>query len=134
MSRSGYSEEIEDNWSRIIWRGAVTSAIRGRRGQAFLKELLAALDAMPEPRLIKSELEAGGDVCAIGAVGKARGIDMSKIDSDDYERVALEFGIATALAREIVYMNDEGCSWKQETSEERFERMREWIDRGIRKS
>jgi hypothetical protein len=37
MSRSGYSDDLE-NWSLIRWRGAVASAIRGRRGQAFLRE------------------------------------------------------------------------------------------------
>jgi len=47
MSRSGYSDDCDDQWSLICWRGAVKSAIRGKRGQAFLKEMLAALDALP---------------------------------------------------------------------------------------
>ena len=40
-----------NEWSLIRYRGAVKSAIRGKRGQAFLREMLAALDAMPEKRL-----------------------------------------------------------------------------------
>ena len=48
MSRSGYSDDIDDNWAHIMWRGRVASSIRGKRGQAMLRELLAALDAMPE--------------------------------------------------------------------------------------
>lgn len=127
MSRSGYSDDSDDNWSFICWRGAVESAIRGKRGQAFLRELLAALDALPERKLIANELEVSdGAVCAIGAVGKARGVDMSKIDPEDMERVAGKFGIADALAKEIVWMNDEAGHWK-ETPEQRFERVRKWV-------
>lgn len=33
MSRSGYSEDL-DMWDLIRWRGAVKSALRGKRGQA----------------------------------------------------------------------------------------------------
>ncbi len=122
MSRSGYSDDCE-NWSLICWRGAVTSAIRGKRGQAFLRELLAALDALPEKRLIADELEIkDGAVCAIGAVGKARGIDMSVLDPENMEKVATTFDIADAFAKEIVWVNDEAGPWK-ETPEQRFIRV-----------
>lgn len=57
MSRSGYTEDC-DGWDLIRWRGAVASAIRGKRGQAFLREALAALDAMPEKQLISHDLVA----------------------------------------------------------------------------
>lgn len=127
MSRSGYND---DCWGPelICWRGAVASAIRGARGQAFLHEMLHALAALPERKLIDGELEHEGAVCAIGAVGKARGIDMTGIDVEDRDRVAKVFGIAPALAAEIVYMNDEAY-WKGvETPEARFERMRKWIE------
>lgn len=129
MSRSEYSEDL-DQWSLIRWRGAVASAIRGARGQAFFKELLRGMDAMPERRLITEDLEKDGAVCAIGVVGKARGIDMSNIDPEDSYTVARVFQIADALAREIVHMNDEG-TYKAETPEERFDRMREWVKRQI---
>ena len=63
MSRSGYVDEIE-NWALIRWRGQVASAIRGRRGQRLLRDLLVALDAMPEKELIVHELEtASGGMC-----------------------------------------------------------------------
>lgn len=125
MSRAGYYDDCDDWWSHIRWRGAVTSAIRGKRGQAFLTEMLQALDALPEHKLIANELEAEGAVCAIGAVGKARGVDMSKLDPDDTETVAGTFGVSPALAREIVWMNDE---WSpRDTPEARYSRMRAWI-------
>ena len=55
MSRSGYSDDLE-TWQLIKWRGQVMSAIRGKRGQKFLRELLAALDAMPKKILITEDL------------------------------------------------------------------------------
>ena len=126
MSRSGYSDDL-DNWATIKWRGAVSSAIRGRRGQAFLREMLAALDALEAKRLIANDLERDGEVCAIGAVGVRRGIDMSAIDPDDCEQRDLlgsMFGIASALAAEIMALNDERY---YATPEERFERVRAWV-------
>ncbi len=129
MSRSGYSDDF-DSWASIRWRGAVASAIRGKRGQAFLREMLAALDALPEKRLIANELEEHGAVCAIGSVGKARGIDMAKIDPGDRERVAGVFDIPFSFACEIMFENDEG-TWAQETPEHRFTRMRGWIEKQL---
>lgn len=134
MSRSGYSDDIDDNWSWIRWRGYVASAIRGKRGQAFLREMLAAMDAMPEKKLIANDLEtADGAVCAIGSVGKARGIDMSSLDPEDYSTVAATFGINEKLVQEIVYMNDEAFdNYWCKTPEERFQKMRAWIASHIR--
>ena len=60
MSRSGYVDDMCDQWAMIRYRGAVRSAIRGRRGQAFLREMLAALDAMPEKRLTAGALVFDG--------------------------------------------------------------------------
>lgn len=108
----------------ICWRGAVASAIRGKRGQAFLLELVRALDAMPEKRLIANELEYEGAVCAIGSVGRKRGMDMSKIDPEDYGTVAGAFGIAQALAQEIVFLNDEAYGNIQPAL--RWQMMRDW--------
>jgi hypothetical protein len=128
MSRSGYDEDYdcEDN-TAYLYRGAVTSALKGRRGQAFLHEMLQAMAALPEKKLIDHDLQRDGAFCAIGTVGKARGIDMTGIDPENIERVARMFGIAESMAREIVYMNDEFL-WANETPEQRFERMRKWIE------
>ncbi len=137
MSRSGYTDDIDDNWRMIRWRGMVASAIRGKRGQKLLSDLLAALDAMPEKALIAHELETkDGDVCALGALGKARAIDMSEMDPEEPESVAAAFDVATPLVQEIVYMNDEynDSKWDEITRrcvdispEERWSRMREWV-------
>lgn len=145
MSRSGYHDDF-NNWSLICWRGAVVSALRGKRGQAFLKEMLAALEILPFHVLAKDELETSTPmslshwgmhpietVCALGAVGKARGIDMTKLDPEDSETISHVFGIAEAMAREIVYMNDEqGAYFTADSPENRYRDMVDWIWNQIR--
>lgn len=164
MSRSGYCEEIEDPLVHGRWRAQVASATRGKRGQKLLRDMLAALDAMPEKRLVAGVLEVStevdernaqlwaellndpaaaqryrdaevatrpasykeGDVCALGALGRVRGLDMTELDPEQPEGVAAAFDVAEPLAREIVYMNDEG-TYRSETPEERWKRMRDWV-------
>jgi hypothetical protein len=124
MSRSGYTEELSDIWALIRWRGVVASSIKGKRGQTFLKELVAALDAMPVKRLIAHDLRKEGEVCAIGAVGAQRGLKLEHLDPEDYTSIASTFGIAAPLVQEIEYMNDEGVYCK--SAEERWAKMRAW--------
>lgn len=137
MSRSGYHDDYDNRWQLICWRGAVNSAMNGQRGQAFFREMLIALDALPEPKLVAHHLVKydgptdANMVCAIGAVGLKRNVDMTNIDPEDSSSVAGKFNISDALAREIVYMNDEWGPSK-ETNTERYYRMRRWIKACIR--
>lgn len=131
MSRSGYNEDWEDQWGLICYRGAVAAAIKGKRGQAFLLEMFKAMEALPEKKLIADELQADGAVCAIGSVGRARGLDMREIDPHEPEAVAKAFGIAEAMAREIVYENDQSGP-RNETPEHRYERVRSWVIANLR--
>ena len=127
MSRSGYATEIDDNWAHIRYRGHVASAIRGKRGQRLLRDLKEALEAMPEKRLVSKVLENDtGEVCALGAVGKLRAMDMSELDPENREEVGKAFDIAWQLAAEIVYENDE-VGWYEETPEDRWKRMYRWV-------
>lgn len=146
MGRSGYYDDFDDeNGALAMYRGQVASATRGRRGQALLKDILIALNGMKVKRLIRDDLERmDGSVCAIGAAGKLRGVDMSGLDPEDAEGVASRFNVADCLAREIVWENDE-CDltheiewrdgkrcWRKETPEERFDRMRKWVRHHIK--
>lgn len=133
MSRSGYNEGCSSEWELICWRGAVTKAIKGKRGQAFLKEMLTCLDAMSDKKLIKEELiTPDGEVCAIGSVMKARGIDVTHVDVENAEHIAHLTGIAPALVREIEFINDE--QWPHNVSDElRFERIYDWVVSQIKK-
>lgn len=136
MSRSGYCDDSDFGWDWICWRGAVASAIRGKRGQAFLRELLETLDAMPEKRLLEVTINQPEGCCTLGSVIRAREIDASDLDAkleDEHyyyhgtvaDELAERLGIASAMAKEIVYMNDEG-GWGSETPEQRWQRMRNW--------
>ena len=131
MSRHGYTDDCDDDPLQFgRWRGRVASAIRGKRGQAFLRDLIAALDAMPVKELIANELVTeDGACCAIGAVCLARGIDTSKIDYECPEEVGAAVGIASSMAAEIEYENDE---WRGETDERRWQRMRRWAERHLK--
>ena len=142
MSRSGYIEDL-DPFDLGRWRGRVMSAIRGKRGQALLRDLLAALDAMPEKRLTTNALvKPDGDVCALGAVCFSRGaatreemlswINEDEEDDDPIwtnETLAERLNVAECLIREIENENDEG-GWN-ETPEQRWARMRAWVARHI---
>lgn len=128
MSRSGYSDDCETIW---LYRRAVDNAIGGKRGQAFLRELIETLEVMPVPRLVTDVLEMDGEVCALGAVGVRRGLDMTAIDPEDADSVARAFGVASCLAQEIVYLNDELGA--PDTPEQRWGRIRAWAQRCLTK-
>lgn len=125
MSRSGYSDDCDPlDFGR--WRAQVRSAIRGKRGQAFFRELLGALDAMPDKRLISSDLQdANGCMCALGVLAEKKGA-LAGLDTYDWGQLGRTFDIAHQLAQEVMYENDEGA-WRQETPEERWHRMRAWV-------
>lgn len=125
MTRSGYTDD-EHDWGFIRWRGAVNSALRGRRGQAFLSEMLVALDALPAPRLIKGDIVKHGECCGMGAVALKRGMDVARIDPDDPDTVAARFDLSVAMARELAFINDE-AGLTGETPEQRFIRVRAWV-------
>jgi hypothetical protein len=137
MSRSGYVDtgdwEDDEIGTLNLYRANVARSIRSKRGQAFLREMAAAMDAMPEKFLIADELvTAEGEVCAIGSVCKARGLDVSGTDPEEPDEVAKLVGISRILAAEIEYENDEG-GW-HENDEQRWTRMRHWIDSNLIKA
>ncbi len=127
MSRSGYDDDC-DNLG--LYRGQVASATRGKRGQAFFKELAEEMDKMPDKVLIADELiDSYGQCCTMGVVCKSRGLDASKIDYDESWHVGRAVGIAEQLASEIAFMNDE---WSPgELPQQRWIRMRKWVNEQI---
>lgn len=128
MSRSGYSDDYDYSG---LWRSTVHRALTGKRGQAFLREMAAALDEMPEKKLARGVLVEDGCVCAMGAVALRRGLDVSDVDETERDEVAELFNIAPAMAAEIAFENDEEGSG-QETDEQRWQRMRAWVASYIR--
>ena len=137
MSRSGYSDDL-DQGALNIYRANVDRALAGKRGQKFLREMAAALDAMPVKELVAGEIVRDeAHVCAIGAVALARKVDVSALDVYDQELVGKTFGVAKAMAAEIAYENDE-CGprpWHgtgPETPAQRWTRMRAWVAENVR--
>ena len=125
MSRSGYVRD-NDALARGRWRAQVRSSIRGKRGQKLLTDLLTALNKMPKKRPITDELQnSDGELCALGVLGKARGLDMRNVDPENSEELASMFEVSEQLARQIVFMNDE--FYDRDTPEQRYEKMRTWV-------
>lgn len=137
MSRSGYVEDCDfDSRQLGLYRATVARTINGKRGQSFLREALAAMDAMPVKELISNELiSAEGGVCLIGAVCQRRGLDVTRIDVEDPQSVGQLVGIASQLAAEIEFLNDDD-NWnypsrEPETGAQKWARMRRWLVRNI---
>jgi len=125
VSRSGYSDDL-DVLQLGRWRGIIRSASKGQRGQAFFRSLVEALDAMPDKRLGKDDMvDDSGCMCSLAALAKHRGSDPDRLNPYDYKSLGQEFNIAHQLAREVMYHNDQG-TWKRETPEDRWLRMRNW--------
>ncbi|MBS1725000.1 MAG: hypothetical protein JSS66_18835 [Armatimonadetes bacterium] len=115
----------------------MASAMRGKRGQTFFRDLIAALDAMPEKKLVSHVFEyQDGSVCALGALAKVRGIDLNlrEMDPEDDSNAAVlaeRLDIATCLARETIFENDQG-HYDIETPESRWRRIRAWAVSNLR--
>ena len=132
MNRSGYTESDDDISDEHVelWRRTVAEAIASPEGQALLRELACALDALPDKWLIEEQLvDEEGDCCAIGAVCRARGIGTEGMDDGGMECVAERLGVPWPIVCEIVNEND----GYRETPEDRWQRMRRWVERHITK-
>lgn len=124
MSRSGYTDDGENIG---LCRGNIARATAGKRGQRFFRELVTALDALPEKRLIRGELEEeDGAVCALGALRKAKGVALEPLRESDWDELGNAFHVAPMLTQEVMYENDEAWRCDSETPEERWARMRKW--------
>jgi hypothetical protein len=94
MSRSGYSDDCDEPYLLNLYRANVDRTIAGKRGQAFLREMAAALDAMPVKELVADDIVRDENhVCAIGSVALARKMDVANVDPYDGDSVAAAFGI-----------------------------------------
>jgi len=132
MTRSGYSDNCE---YLDLYRASVDRSIKGKRGQAFLKELLSIMNATPFDKrtLIHGDLiNDEGDCCAIGVVCKSRGLNVEGVDPYEPTEVAGLVGIARSMAAEIEFENDEGPP--METPNERWYRMRVWVESQVIKN
>src|SRR5258708_7100863 len=124
VMRINYSEDEDFNNQALMWEANQRRSIKGRKGQSALRELEAALLALPEKRLIANELERkDGEVCAVGALAKFKGVenpmvgdsfgDYDELEVDEYEIEqaiidhAQKLGVPKLVAVAIVGKNDD---------------------------
>ena len=132
MSRT-WEGESDDPLDRGRYEAAKRSTLRDRRGQAFLRELIAALDALPRPELSEGALGDSdtGCVCALGAVALAQGDPFEELAKDEGnwspEDAAGWYDISPTLANEIISANDD---WRDGNSpdvrQSRWRHVRAW--------
>ena len=131
MSRYSDCDDYDwEPWMEGQAAGALRSAIRGRRGQQLLRDLIAGLDALPEPELASGVLEdpETGCACALGVVRRQRGpeavpLRIDPTDPDlDWRELAEPFDISLTLANEVVAQNDYNTVNNDEQS-----RRRRWV-------
>jgi hypothetical protein len=118
MSRISYSDDEDFPGQFFIWQANCDRSLRGRKGQAALRELEAALVAMPVKELHREVyVQASGEACALGALDVHRkvqgGLSRSEAlavcaDRDPYD--SQEHGQAMGLPRlvawKVVEQND----------------------------
>lgn len=125
MSESEYSDAHLG-----LYHANVERAIRGKRGQEFLRELKAALESLPKKALISGFMEHDDMVCALGAVGKARGMnDLERFNDSGTYALSKSLGITQTLATVIIYQNDY-CA-KMMMPNVRYDAMLYWVERNI---
>ena len=98
--RINYTDEEDWPGQFALWDANCRRSIKGKAGQSELRELEAALLALPDKRLIRGSLtDDEGGVCAIACYAKHKGVDLSKFRSRRRERRSRDRGRDAALGR-----------------------------------
>lgn len=106
--RIEYCEQEDHPGQFNLYHANCARSLGGRKGQAALRELEAALVALPTKRLIANALVHEGDVCAIGALALKRGV-LSLGEEDEGEEmvdVGESLGMPRLVAWKVVEAND----------------------------
>src|SRR5262245_59672680 len=141
MSRINYADEEDHPGQFELWQANCLRSIKGRKGQAALRELEQALLALPEKRLIADELEnADGQVCAIGALVKHKNHTPKADPEYEMEAVGVEMGMPEMVAWKVVCLNDHELDTRYDrdlgrcvpiTPEERYERVLQQVQKWL---
>ena len=131
--RISYSEDERYPGQFDLWQANCQRSLRGKQGQEELRVLRDALLALPEKRLIDGALEdEEGDVCAVGAYAKHKGMDLKQFDPEyDTDEVGIAGGMPRLVAWKVVEVNDmELGSYANHpiTPEERYVEMLAWVE------
>ena len=126
--RINCSDDEEFGGQFVLWEANCRRSIKGRHGQAALRELRDVLLSLPSKRLIAGALEHDGEFCAIGAYAKAKGVDLgtSTPEDDNHDAAGVKAGMPRLVAWTVVYENDEAIHY--EPPEARYARMLRWVE------
>lgn len=134
----------EESYPLNLWRGMVKRATQTPKGQARLREVEAALLALPEQRLATDEIaDYDGNVCAVGALmlyhALQRGEDRADwlewqqgrdVDIWDMQRYGREEGLTDTLVWELVRVVDE--QYGHATPEARYAATLAWVQEHLK--
>jgi hypothetical protein len=132
---SDYGYDEYDALRSAGWKHAEAMALRGKRGLRVLKEMEHALLSLEQPRLISNYVALNGEVCAVGAYLKFKGVDISQYDGygcisgEEAAALGASAGMQRTVAWTIANLNDEHC--EQSTPEERYEYILNWVRKKI---
>ena len=129
MSRINYTEDEDFPGQFELWQANCDRSLKGRKGQRELQVLREALLALPVKHLAHGVLEtADGEMCAIGAYAKHKGLDLSHFDPDyASDEVGKAVGMPPLVAWKVVEMNDEWFG-HEFTPEQRYKKMLAWVE------
>lgn len=143
MSRY-WEDDNWDEWANLDcgrWERNSRAVLKSKRGIKSLRELEAALLALPVKRLIRDDLcipvsvQDDGEiiyrVCAIGALAIHKGIEPEKLHewNEEGREGTVETGESLGLRRTLAYVIGElnDISPRSETEEQRYERVLKWV-------
>ncbi len=124
MSRINYCDDEDQPGQFALWNANVYRSVRGKAGLASLRELEAALLALPRKRLVRHVVACDGDVCAVGAVllmRKAKSLgsieaaqvalekEMGAAEDQAYietDAIGVDLGMPRLVAWKLVALND----------------------------
>lgn len=158
MSRISYSDDDEDYPGQYaLWQANCRRSIQGAVGQRVMREMEAALLALPSQRLIQHAVSLDGEVCAVGAYVAAQkaksggsihdAIAALEAECGDAETQAynetdglgIEHGMPKMVAWQLVALNDieidsyiyvTAAGVRQRvpvTPEHRYQKVLEWV-------
>lgn len=139
--RISYDDDPEDDRLTNLWQGNCRRSIGSKAGQLALRELEAALLALPNKRLIRNGVACDGDVCAVGAyvllkraerAGSslevalpAFEVEMGPAEDQEWietDELGVEYGMPKLVAWSLVALNDMQLDTKYVTCEGPVER------------
>lgn len=113
MSRFEYDDYEPDGPAITyeMWEYNLNRSIKSGNGQALLRTLRSALEALPSKRLIQSRLAKDGEVCAVGAFRAAQLARDNEISMPEAIAKLEDIEVAQMRKRDPGWHEDEEESW-----------------------